>query len=101
MTTRTTIAEVTFTRRFRLPNMERTYPPGIYQIEVDTETLDTMSLIAHRRTATRIRLHSAGLIQVLPVDPKDLDAALVADSLPATGTRDSGDHAAGAASTTG
>ena len=80
MTTRTTVSEVTFTRRFKLPNMDRTFPPGIYQIEVDQETLDTMAAVAYRRTATRIRLHSPGVTQVLTIDQKDLDAALVDDA---------------------
>ncbi len=101
MTTRTTIADVTFTRRFKLPNMERAYPPGIYQIEVDQESLDTVSLAAYRRTATRIRLHSAGLMQVLTIDPKDLGAALVDDALPATGKGDADDRSADAQSKPG
>lgn len=80
MTTRTVVAKVMFTRRFRLPNMDRAYPPGIYEIELDQEPLDTMSLLAHRRTATRIRLHRPGLMQLLTIDQKDLDAALVNDA---------------------
>ena len=71
---------MTFTRRFKLPNMDRPFPPGIYEIEIDQETLDTMASVAFRRTATRIRLHSPGVMQVLTIDPKDLDDALIDDA---------------------
>ena len=80
MTGRTVVGKVTFTRRFKLPSMDRAYPPGIYEVEIDHEPLDTVSLLAHRRTATRIRLHSLGLMQLLTIDQRDLDAALVNDA---------------------
>ena len=80
MTMRTIVANVTFTRRFKLPNMDKAYPPGSYEIEIDQEPLDTVSLLAHRRAATRIRLHDPGLMQLLTIDEKDLDAALINDA---------------------
>ncbi len=80
MTARSTIGEVTFTRRFRLPEMDRDYPPGVYQIEIDEEPLDAMSALAYRRTETRIRLNRAGATEHLPVSPKNLRAALIDDA---------------------
>ena len=80
MTTQTTVTRATFTRPFRLPGMDRPFPPGVYEIETDQETLDVMSSTVRRRTATRIRLSSPGLEQVLTIDQKDLAAALVADA---------------------
>jgi hypothetical protein len=46
MTTRTTVAHVTFTRRFKLPGMDEAYPPGSYEIETDEELLDTFTRLA-------------------------------------------------------
>jgi len=80
MMTRTRVARVTFTRRFKLASMDRDYPPGIYEIETDDEILDTVSVQAHRRTATRIRLNNPGLTQLVTIDPQDLEAALINDS---------------------
>lgn len=80
MTTRSTIAEVTFTRRFRLPEMDRDYPPGTYQIEVDEEPLDVVSTIAYRRTGTRIRLSRAGATELLTINAGNLRAALTEDA---------------------
>jgi hypothetical protein len=80
MTTRTTVTEVIFTQRFRLPQMDKPFPPGIYQIETDHEILDTLLSVASRRSATRIRLHSPGMMQLLTIDPKDLDDALIDDA---------------------
>ena len=60
--------------------MDGAYPPGTYEIEIDHEPLDTVSILAHRRTATRIRLHSPGVTQLLSIDPKELAAALVDDA---------------------
>ncbi len=80
MTTRTTIAEVTFARRFTMASMDRPFPPGTYEIEIDEEALNTVSSIAHRRTATRIRLPSPGKTQVPTIDQKDRDAAPANDA---------------------
>ena len=80
MTTRTTVANVTFTRPFKLANMEGAYPPGVYEIEMDDEVLDTVSRLAYRRTATRIRLNSPGVHQLLTIDQQDLEAALNDDA---------------------
>ena len=82
MTTRTTVAKVTFTQRFKLPGMGGAYPPGVNEIEADYEALDVRSHVAHRRAATRIRLHSPGMMQLLTIDQTDLDAALVDDAWP-------------------
>jgi hypothetical protein len=60
--------------------MDSPFPPGVYEVEVDQEPLDTMSSLHYRRTATRIRLPAPGLLQLLTIDQKHLDAALAADS---------------------
>jgi hypothetical protein len=80
MTTRTTISSVTFRRPFRLPEMDRAYPPGTYEVEVDEEELDSLLLAGYRRTGTRIRLQSSGVTEFLNVTRDDLDTALADDA---------------------
>ena len=77
---RTTVSSVTFGRPFRLPDMDRAYPPGTYEVEVDEEPLDSMTLVGYRRTATRIRLRRAGTMELLTVARHDLDTALADDA---------------------
>jgi hypothetical protein len=79
MTMRTTVTNVTFRRPFKLPSMDEAYPPGVYEIETDEEPLDSVTLLGYRRTATRIWLQKAATTQLLQIDPKDLDVALVDD----------------------
>jgi hypothetical protein len=52
----------------------------MYEIETDQEPLDTLGRVASRRTATRIWLHKPGMTQLLQIDRKDLDSALVVDA---------------------
>jgi hypothetical protein len=80
MTVRTTVNNVTFSRPFQLPDMERAYPPGTYRIEIDEETLHGLSFLAYRRVATRIHLTKPGLTEVLMIDPRHLDLALARDA---------------------
>jgi hypothetical protein len=85
MTRRTTVANVTFTRRFQLPSMDEAYPPGTYEIETDEELLDTFTRLAYRRAATRIWLNKPGVTRLLQIDPRDLEAALIDDAQRITG----------------
>jgi hypothetical protein len=70
---------VTFRAPFTLPGLERSYPAGNYQVNVDEEQLD-LSFSAFRRVATTIMLVSGAMTQAWPVDPADLDAALARDA---------------------
>jgi hypothetical protein len=80
VTRRSATGEVTFRRDFQLPEMDRAYPPGTYQIETDDERLDVLSTLAYRRVATRIRLHRPGAIEFLTISPEHLRAALASDA---------------------
>ncbi len=79
MTSRTTAADVTFKREFKLPDMVNAMPPGTYLVETDEESLDNTSSLAYRRVATRIHVTKPGLIEVFTIDPKDLQDALARD----------------------
>jgi len=82
MTVRTTVNNVTFGRPFQLPDMERPYPPGTYLVETDEEELHGLSFLAYQRIATRIHLTRPGSVEVLTIDPKDLDIATARDDAP-------------------
>ena len=70
---------VTFQSPFTLPGLDRSYPPGDYAVTADEEQLD-LSFTAFRRVATTILLHAGPTTQAWPVEPADLQAALVADA---------------------
>lgn len=79
VTTRSSAVTVTFARPFKLPNMDREFPAGDYEIEIDDEPLDSLLMLGYRRTATRIWLHTPGVTQILTITQQDLDAALAGD----------------------
>jgi hypothetical protein len=83
MTTRTSKKTVTFRRPFSLGCFDEKLPAGDYIVETDEELLEGLSFPAYRRKLTLIYLHASprrpGLRQALPIDPDDLDAALMRD----------------------
>jgi hypothetical protein len=80
VTGRTTRKAVTFTRPFALSGIDGTQPPGIYDVDTDEESVDSLSIVAYRRIATFIRVRRNGDTQVFPIDPVELDAALMRDA---------------------
>ncbi len=80
MTLRTTAVSVTFNRPFSLSAMAEPVLPGTYVIETDEELLQGVSFPAYRRVSTRIHLTRPGGVQVVTVDPKDLERAIAADA---------------------
>jgi hypothetical protein len=78
MTIRTTRTTVTFRRPFSLTGTDRIVPAGSYPVVTDEELIDGLSFLAYRRVLTAIYLPVAGhgsSIEMLVVDPQDLDAA--------------------------
>lgn len=79
MTVRTNRETVTFTHPFRLAALDGVHPPGTYVVETEEELVEGLSFLAYRRTASVIMMPGpAGgsiLVQVVPVDPVELDAA--------------------------
>jgi len=76
---RTRHSSVTFMAPFTLPGLDRTYPAGTYVVRTDEESLE-LSFAAFRRIATTIVLVSGATTEAWPVDPKDLEAAVLADA---------------------
>jgi len=58
-------------------------PSGDYIVETDEELLEGLSFPAYRRKLTLIYLHARpsrpGCLQALPINPDELDAALMRD----------------------
>ena len=84
MPERTTYTSVTFLHPFSLAGVDGVQPPGTYSIETVEETLDDLSFVAYRRVSTTIVLPAVGTPsrkrQVVPIDPRDLEAAQKQDA---------------------
>ena len=84
MTERTTHSSVTFLHPFLLVGLDGVQPAGTYTIETVEETLDKLSFVAYRRVSTTIVVPAVGAVtrqrQVVPIDPRDLEAAQKRDA---------------------
>lgn len=88
MFTRTSRVDVVFRHPFVLKGIEGLQPAGTYTVETEEELIDGLSFPAYRRIWTMITVQANGpgmLTQAVPVDPRDLAAALAADAQQATG----------------
>jgi hypothetical protein len=78
---------VTFTRPFVLKGLEGVQPSGTYSVENRDVHAGLLSSRKAKRTSTWIRVclnpGTAGIVQIVNIDPLDLAAALTRDSLPA------------------
>lgn len=86
MSTRTTQTTVRFSSAFVLPGFDTPQPAGEYRVDHDEEVIEGVSHLAWRRVCTFIHLPAigapAGLRQMVPVVPADLEAALAKDQNP-------------------
>ena len=83
MTMRTTDKTVTFHRPFLLKGVDRELPPAGYRVVTEEELIEGLSFAAYRRVSTVIFVPSpyGGGIEMVTIDPSDLDAAQVTDAL--------------------
>lgn len=79
MTTRTTNKRVTFQRPFILTGFSRVQAPGTYTVETEEEQIVVTSFPAWKRMCTVIRLHRGVATDYHPVDPNELQEALLRD----------------------
>ena len=79
MTTRMTSKTVTFQRPFLLAGFGKLQPPGSYIVETEEEQLDSISFPAWKRTVTIIHLKDGVTTEYQPVDPDELQEALLRD----------------------
>lgn len=81
MHSRATRSAVTCAHPFRVAGHEEDLPAGDYQVDVDEALLEGLSFEADRRAGTCLLVGSQaggkGSAEIRPVDPRDLEAALV------------------------
>ena len=79
MTTRSHSQTVVFHHPFELEGVDRILPPGDYRVVTDEEPIEELSFPAYRRVSTMIFLpglgHHASSIEMVTIDPRDLEAA--------------------------
>ena len=84
MLTRTKRTTVTFIHPFLLKGIDRTLPPGEYQVIADEELIEGLSFPIYRRVSTMILMPlqsgNAPSVEMLTVDPRDLQTALDRDA---------------------
>jgi len=68
---------VVFGRPFRLKGVGRVLPPGSYQVVTDEELIEGLSFPVWHRVSTAIIIpaEQASSIEMVAVDPRDLQAA--------------------------
>jgi hypothetical protein len=84
MPTRTHTSTILFRRPFSIKSAEGFQPAGTYTVETVEELVEGLSFPAYRRVSTTITRQANGagaLVQVLAVDPHELEAAQAADRL--------------------
>ena len=84
MTIRSRQDTVVFTHDFRIEGIDRTLPPGAYDVVTDEEEIEGLSFLAYRRVATSFRVTGPTRERVTTesfrIDPDDLREALRADA---------------------
>jgi len=79
MTVRTNSKTVTFVHPFLLKGVDRILAAGDYQVVTDEELIEELSFPVYRRVATLIfvpaKSGSASTVEMVTIDPQDLQAA--------------------------
>jgi len=82
MTVRINSRQVTFRRPFFLSGFEAPQPAGTYMVDTEEELLEALSFPVWRRAATIMQLPRAGATEYRPINPDELNEALVLDEAP-------------------
>jgi hypothetical protein len=83
MATRTQRKTVTFDQPFLLKGMDRILPPGNYVVVTDEELVEGLSFPVYRRVSTTMMVpaqNRPSSVEMLTVDPRDLEAAQERDT---------------------
>jgi hypothetical protein len=82
MTIRTIPRAITFLRPLYLKGVDRLLPPGDYDVVTDEELIEGLSFPAYHRLSTAIFVPapSGSAIEMVTIDPLDLEAALERDA---------------------
>jgi len=76
--TRTKRSTLTFNRAFTLEGLDRSFPPGAYELVTDEELIEGLSFPAYRRIASWIltpEQNSSTPAEMIPINPVELAAA--------------------------
>ena len=81
---RTTTKTVRFQRPFCLKGVDRLLPPADYRVMTDEELIESLSFPAYHRVSTVIFVpaSSGSAIEMVTIDPLDLQAAEDQDAMP-------------------
>jgi hypothetical protein len=86
MMVRTLNKTVVFTRPFLLKGVDRILPAGDYRVATDEELIEGLSFPVYRRISTMIfvpaQSHPASSVEMVTIDPIDLQAARDRDAAP-------------------
>jgi hypothetical protein len=84
MTTRTIRRTITFLQPFYLKGVDRLLPPRDYDVVTDEELIEGLSFSAYHRVSTAIFVPapSGSAIEMVTIDPLDLQAAQDQDAMP-------------------
>ena len=82
MTIRTIRKTITFLQPFYLKGVDRLLPPRDYDVVTDEELIEGLSFSAYHRVSTAIFVPapSGSAIEMVTIDPLDLEAALEQDA---------------------
>jgi len=92
MITRSHSNSVVFSRPFELKGIDGVLPPGEYRVVTDEELIEELSFPVYRRVATMIFVPArsqSSAIEMIAVDPLDLQAAQERDGASAPPPADS------------
>jgi len=94
MTIRTIRRTIAFRRPFYLKGVDRLLPPGDYSVVTDEELIEGLSFSAYHRISTAIFVPapSGSAIEMVTIDPLDLEAALEQDAASSSPANESGER---------
>jgi hypothetical protein len=80
MITRTRSKSVVFSHPFCLKGVDRTLPPGEYKVVTDEQLIEELSFPVYRRVATMILVPRHSSVEMMTIDPRDLEVAQERDA---------------------
>ncbi len=83
MTIRTIRKTIAFRKPFYLKGVDRLLPPGDYSVVTDEELIEGLSFSAYHRISTVmfVPAQSGSAVEMVTIQPLDLEATLKQDSL--------------------
>jgi hypothetical protein len=82
--TRTRRKIIVFSHPFLLKGIDRTLPPGSYELVTDEELIEGLSFPVYHRVSTAMivpaQSHQASSVEMLVINPRDLEAAQARDA---------------------